>query len=223
MAGDLSLKPDGRAGRRQGRVVVVGGGEEAEAAERAGGVVVVQPGLEARAVEEVPAGEPVHHRLRLEPGQAHAAVRRRPRAAADPAAAAPEPRWTEPAPKSVSEARPRGRDRHHRAVVVVVVVGGEALPLPRGRRRQAQEHQRRAHQPRQDRHRHRRVVEDEPHQAVLGRRHARDAHTRRPIRRAPAMNSRIPRWVADLGVDARDLIAIWEFFGEVGAMREANV
>lgn len=37
------------------------------------------------------------------------------------------------------------------------------------------------------------------------------------------MNSRIPRWVADLGVDARDLIAIWEFFGEVGAMREEKI
>jgi hypothetical protein len=181
------LKPDGRGRRRHGGVVVAsGGGEEAEAAERAGGVVVVQPGLQAGPVEEVPAGEPVHHRLRLEPGQAHAAIR------AGAAAPPPEPRRAEPAPEPVREARTQGRDRrHHLAVVVVLVGGGEALP--RRRRGQAQEHQRRAHQPRQDRDRHRRVVQDEPHQAVLGRRHARDAHPRCPIRQAPSTNSRIPR------------------------------
>jgi hypothetical protein len=44
------------------------------AAERARGALVPEPGLEAGAVEEVAAGEPVHHGLRLEPGQAHAAV-----------------------------------------------------------------------------------------------------------------------------------------------------
>jgi hypothetical protein len=42
------------------------------AAQRAGGVVVVEPGL---AVEEVAAGEPVHHGLRLEAAQADPAVR----------------------------------------------------------------------------------------------------------------------------------------------------
>jgi hypothetical protein len=136
------------------------------AAQRAGGVVVVEPGLKAGAVEEVAAGEPVHHGLRLEAGKAHPAVRG--------AAAPPEPRRPEPAPEPVREAGTRGgRRRGDRRELVLLAL------LPRVRHGQAQEHQRGAHQARHDGDRHRRVVQDVGQQAVLGRRHAREPHLRR--------------------------------------------
>jgi hypothetical protein len=158
--------------RRRRRGGLGGGGEEAVAAERAGGVVVVEPLLEAGAVEEVAAGEAVHHRLRLEPREADAAVGR----ARAPASPPPEPRRPEPAPEPVRQARAprrrgrgRGGRRDRRQLVVAV------LPR-RGRHGEAEEHQRRPHHVRQDGDRHRRVVQQVRHHAVLGRRHARDAH-----------------------------------------------
>jgi hypothetical protein len=139
------------------------------AAQRAGGVVVVEPGLQAGAVEEVAAGELVHHGLRLETAQAHPAVRA--------GVAPPEPRRPEPAPEPVREAGTRGgggrgRGSDRRELVLLAL-------LPRLRHGKAQEHQRRAHQARHDGDRHRRVVQDVGQQAVLGCRHAGEAHLRR--------------------------------------------
>lgn len=44
-------------------------------AQRTRGVTMIEPRLQACLMEEVATGEPVHHRLRLEPGKADPAVR----------------------------------------------------------------------------------------------------------------------------------------------------
>lgn len=131
-------------------------------------MVVVEPGLEAGAVEEVTAGEAVHHGLRLEPDQADAAVGRRRRGAATPPA---EARRAEPAPEPLRQAGPR------RELLLVVVVALAVLPgQQRRRRRQAEEHEHRSKQACQGGDRDHRVEEQVDQEALLGRRHAGDAH-----------------------------------------------
>ena len=128
-----------------------GGDGDVGAAERAGGALVPEPGLEAAAVEEVPAGEPVHHGRGPEPRQAHAAVvpgRRRAARRRDPRDRA-EPRRAEERPlHPLRGPRPRGG---HEAVPAAGAVG---LPVP-----EVEEHERRPDQPRQRRQRDHRVVD----------------------------------------------------------------
>nr|ACN31098.1 unknown [Zea mays] len=150
---------------------LVGGEGHVGAAERARGALVPEPGLEAGAVEEVAAGEAVHHGPRPEPGQAHAAV--------VAAAAAVRLARRRRRRQHLVQRRPEGPEeplrqagRRRRQSVPAVVPG-------RQRGLQVQEHQRRPHQPRQRRDRDHRVVHQVPQQAVPRLRHARDPHRRR--------------------------------------------
>jgi hypothetical protein len=144
------------------------------AAERARGALVPEPGLEAGAVEEVAAGEAVHHGPRPEPGQAHAAV--------VAAAAAVRLARRRRRRQHLVQRRPEGpeeplrQSRARRRQSVPAVVPGRQRGL------QVQEHQRRPHQPRQRRDRDHRVVHQVPQQAVPRLRHARDPHRRRRVR-----------------------------------------
>lgn len=77
-------------------------------------MVVVKPRLQAGSVEEVPAGEPVHNGLRLEPGET------------DPAVRGPIGRCTPP---------PQGRAERDRPGPAAESVGEAGLGHPLGRRR----------------------------------------------------------------------------------------
>jgi hypothetical protein len=93
------------------------------AAQWAGGVIIVEPALQAEAVEEVAAGEHVHHGLRLEAAQAHPTVH--------VGVAPPEPRR----PLWNGSVRPRPRSDCRELVLLAL--------LPRVRHRKAQKHPRR--------------------------------------------------------------------------------
>jgi len=199
-AGSLELRV-AEHGRLFGREGHVG------AAERARGALVPEPGLEAGAVEEVAAGEAVHHGLRHEPGQAHAAVvavrvrraARRRRRHQHPVQRRPE-RPQEPVRQAQAQAGPR---RHEAAPGGVVPADWQRGGL------EVQEHQRLAHQPRQRRDRDHRVVHQVPQQAVPRLRHARDPH-----RRPTSSRRRL-----DLGGGIRpvDRAVISDSFGVAGA------
>lgn len=74
-------------------------GEDVGPTKGTSGVVVLQPLLQTGRVEEVPAGETAHHRLRLEPAEANPAVGWPPALPRGP-----EPKWPAPLPEALGEA-----------------------------------------------------------------------------------------------------------------------
>lgn len=82
-------------------------------------MVVVEPRLQAGSVEEVSAGEPVHHGLRLEPGETDTAVHE---------------------PIGLRTPPPQGRAERDRPGPAAESVGDAGLGPPLGRRRRRRRH-----------------------------------------------------------------------------------
>lgn len=112
------------------------------------GVVVLEPRLQTSHVEEVPAGELVHHRLRLESAEANPAVRLPP-----PLQRGPEPKRPAPPSDALGEAGLRSAPGVH-------------LRRRRRRRAEAEEMERREEEPLQDGDGERDVEEDQSEHAL---------------------------------------------------------
>lgn len=152
-----------RLAARGGGVFVQG--EQVGPAERTRGVMVVEPALQAVTVEEVAAGEAVHHRVPLEPAEADAAVLRVATRIVEPVGRAESDRL-DPAPEPVRQGVAR---RAGEGARVAVRVGG-------GGAAEADDIEEEADDPLEDRDGEGSVHEEEGENGLRWRRQAVDPH-----------------------------------------------